>query len=230
MYEAVINPFTPIWWKANISLTIIWLLVILISLLFKEKERIKIAKFLGFLFLFDLIFFYFALYYMDGFDPAYSLPLQYCSIMQILGALALISRRQFLYEFVLFFSLIGPLQALYTPGLPHADDYFFIEFYISHGGAILSPLYLTFSLKMRPRPFAWLKTLLCFSFIATLIYFFNQRVGGNYMFLVEKPPLDHPLLKFWEWPNYLISWMFILASFSISIAFIFWILRKLNSK
>jgi hypothetical integral membrane protein (TIGR02206 family) len=230
MYEAVIIPFTPIWWKANTSLALVWLLVISISLFFKEKGRIKIAKLLGFLFLFDLIFFYFALNYLDGFDLAYSLPLQYCSIMQIIGALALINRKQFLYEFVLFFSLIGPLQALYTPGFPHADDYFFVEFYISHGGAILSPLYLTISLKMRPRPFAWLKTLMFFSLIASSIYLFNKRVGGNYMFLIEKPPLDHPLLNLGEWPNYLISWMFILTSFSIFVAFIFWILRKLESK
>ncbi len=228
MYEAVINPFTPLWWKANGIVIFAWSSIILISLLFKEKERIKIGKWLGFLFIFDLIFFQFALYYKDGFDLAYSLPLQYCSLMQILGSLALISRKQFLYEFVLFFSLIGPLQALYTPGFPHADDYFFYEFYISHGGAILSPLYLTIVLKMRPRPFAWLKALFVFLILAAGIYIFNTKVGGNYMFLIEKPPLDHPLIHITAGSNYLMAWLTILSFFTMLLAILFWMMRKIK--
>ena len=141
--------------------------------------------------------------------------------MELAAAITLITRSQWLYELILFLGMLGPLQALLSPALPYEGGYFFYDFYVSHGATIFAPLFLTLSLKMRPRKGAWWKVSFVFFFFSMLIFYFNYLTHSNYMFLMEKPPLNHPLLEIGEWPNYLLVWGAILLSWSFVLNLVF---------
>ena len=53
-----------------------------------------------------------------------------------------------------------------------------------------------------------------------LVGLFNYFVEGNYMFLSDRPQLEHPAILF-HWPYYLVLWsiLFFLCSFGISRIF-----------
>ncbi len=222
MYAAVIDPFSLMWWKMNIGVLVIGILILMIVSWMPEKMRQKSLKYFGVFLLFDLFFFQFALFYMGSWDIHWALPLQYCTIMEFCAALVLITRWQWLYEVVLFLGMIGPIQALIAPGLPYEGNYFFYEFYISHSSSIFVPIFLTIVERMRPRRGAWWRSAFAFTLLASLIFCFNLLTHSNYMFLMEKPPLEHPFLKIGTWPFYLILWFTVLLSWSFLVQLLFW--------
>ena len=217
MYGSVIEPYSLIWWKMNISILFIGTVLFILGFWISEKIREKCLKYVGVFLLFDLFFFEFALYYMGSWNIHWALPLQYCTMMEFCAALVLITRWQGLYEVLLFLGIIGPLQALIAPALPYTGNYFFYEFYISHSVPILVPIFLTLIEKMRPRKGAWWKTICKFILFATVIFFFDYVTGSNYMYLMEKPPLEHPFLNVGVWPVYLILWLGVLIGWSFLV-------------
>ncbi len=230
MYGMIIDPFSYLWWQMNIGILVIGILILMVALWIPEKLRIKYQKKIGVFLLFDLFFFQFALVYMGSWDIHWALPLQYCTIMQLCTALLLITRRQDLYEIVLFLGIIGPLQALIAPALPYSGNYFFYEFYISHTAPVFVPLLLTLIEKRKPRSGAWWKTSFVFTLFAMIIFLFNHLTDSNYMYLMEKPLLDHPFLKIGRWPFYLILWFSVLVGWSFLMNLLFWTRQRVYSE
>lgn len=221
MYAAVIEPFSIFWWQMNITILLIGIVILMLALWTPEQIRSKCLKYFGVFLLFELFFFQFALHYKGSWDIHWALPLQYCTLMEFCAAIVLITRWQFLYELVLFLGIIGPLQALISPALPYDDNYFFYEFYISHVAPILVPIFLTLIEKMRPRKGYWWKTVFSFTLFACLIFIFDYITDSNYMYLMEKPPVEHPFLKMGTWPFYLIIWFGVLIGWSFLVNLVF---------
>lgn len=81
--------------------------------------------------------------YYDIWDLQSSLPLELCSISQILGVIMLLTRSRTLFHFMFFAGIIGAIQAIVTPNLGYTVPHFrFFHFYIAHLGIILAPLYM----------------------------------------------------------------------------------------
>ncbi|MBM3193864.1 MAG: TIGR02206 family membrane protein [Chlamydiae bacterium] len=230
MYESIIHPFSLLWWQITLTVLLIGSLMVALSLFLSKKARRKLARNLGLFILFDLIFFEFAIYYMGSWDIRYSLPIQYCAIMELCAGIGLITRLQVVYEFTLFLGIIGPLQAIIAPAIPFPGDYFFYDFYLSHAISIFTPIYLTVVESMRPRRHAWWKATLKFFVIALFVFYFDYLTGSNYMYLMEKPPLNHPLLKVGTWPSYLIIWLTALFLWSYFVHLLFLVRQRLCSE
>ena len=97
----------------------------------------------------------------DRFDVSTWLPMHLCDWATIAVVLALCFRWQWSYELAYFWSLGGTLQALLTPDI--VTDFptiWFLVFFIGHGAVIVSVIFLTLALGMRPWPQSVLRAFL----------------------------------------------------------------------
>ena len=112
---------------------------------------------------------------------------------------------QFLYEFLILLGIPGALQSLLTPEFTLGiDSFFLVEYFISHGGIILSGLYLTFVLDKSPRIGCWKIVTIRSQILIFIIHLVNVYLGSNYIFTREKPIADNPLI-IGDWPYYYIG-------------------------
>ena len=111
----------------------------------------------------------------------------------------------FLYEFLVLIGIPGALQALITQELTLGyDRVLLVEYFVSHGGIILSGLYLTFVLNNRPRIGSWKGVILYPQLLLLFIHSVNSSIGSNYMYTVAKPIAENPLIM-GEHPYYYIG-------------------------
>ena len=154
----IIPTFSPLWLIMNfISISII-IGVLLIGMRIKNYEtKIKLGVFIGCILLTRAIITHpYQVFFIGKWTLVDSLPLHLCAISSILSSLLLFRFHQFLYEFLILLSIPSAIQALLTPEFTLGiDNFFLIEYFISHAGIILSGLYLTFILGNKPRLGAW---------------------------------------------------------------------------
>jgi len=143
------------------------------------------------------------------------LPYQVCGMGLFLVMIALVTRKQLVYEIAYYWGLGGTIQALLTPNIDEGfPEFQFFRFFICHSGMVIAVAYMTWGMKMRPRfrsIFITIGFTLAFSALTGLV---NWLIGANYMFLCNAPPGDSPFF-FLPWPWYL----FII--FPLGIVFIF---------
>ena len=221
-YAAVIEPFSDIWIKTS-SICVGVLIFSFFIMVYAPK---KWLKYLGLLFLMDVLFAEVVYWFMGDWNIYWALPLQYCTIMEIFAGIALITRWQWVFEMVLFLGALGPIQALIAPAFPYEGIYFRLDFYFAHTIPLLAPLLLMIKEQMRPRPHAWWKSCVRFLVFTVVIFYFDYFIDANYMFLMEMPPLDHPLIGLGEWPQYIFFGIGIFVLWSGMINLFFWVPRK----
>jgi len=133
------------------------------------------------------------------------LPFHLCSVLVYVGAAALITLDQTLFEFLYYLGIMGALQALLTPnigafGFPHIR---FLSTFISHGLIFAAPIYLAVVEGLRPtwtglwRVFA--RTNVYMAFVGVV----NWLVGGNYLYIAHKPETATALDCLGPWPYYI---------------------------
>ncbi len=206
------------YWVIAVVLNITFIVSILIlGRLFPMGWRAKFGECIGFVLVF--ILFYHQIYFnYRGLWTIRVLPLEYCSLMAMSAVIALYTRSPGFYELTLFLGIIPPLQALIVPAIYQGEDrVIFYLFFLSHSLSILAPLYLTFVLGMRPRIYSWYKSTLPFSFVVPVLICMNKVLQTNYMFLLEKPMVTHPM-NFGSWPFYIFFWAGLLLMFSFLIS------------
>lgn len=132
------------------------------------------------------------------------LPMHLCDWATIVVTITLFHPNQRTYELGYFWALGGTLQALLTPAL--ALDFpnpAFVVFFALHGGVIVSVLFLTLGLRMRPRASsiphvaAW-----SFAYLAAALAI-NALFGTNFGFLSGKPAEPSLLDYLGPWPVYI---------------------------
>jgi hypothetical integral membrane protein (TIGR02206 family) len=136
------------------------------------------------------------------------LPLNLCNLMVFASAWTLVSKNQAGYEFVYLLGIPAATQVLITPalgpyGYPHV---LFFQIFISHGGVALAALYLTLGEGMRPRSWrsVWVVTGWTMLY-ALAIFWLNQGLGSNYLFLAYKPPATTLMDYLGPWPWYILG-------------------------
>ena len=197
--------FSPIWWQ-SISVTLILILVFLfLGKWANPKNREKLAKFIGIVLIIRTIGIHFYWDYLGIWEIESSLPLHLCGLSAILSGLVIFWRKQMAYECLYYWGLPGAFHSLMTPEFTiGSSGLLFYEFYLSHGGIILSAIYLTFLLGMRPRKGSWWKVFLWSQLLIPIIGFVNFILDANYMYLCIKPIAKNPFL-FGEWPWYVLG-------------------------
>lgn len=133
------------------------------------------------------------------------LPLNLCNLLVFLSVYALLAHSRLAYEFVYLLGIPAASQVLFTPalgpfGFPHS---LFFQIFISHGGVVLAALYLTWAEGLRPASWRSVGRVAAItSLYAAAIFFVNPLLGGNYLFLANKPPAATLLDLLGPWPWY----------------------------
>jgi hypothetical integral membrane protein (TIGR02206 family) len=146
------------------------------------------------------------------------LPMHLCDWATIAAILALLFRWQLSYELAYFWSLGGTLQALLTPDI--VDDFptiWFLVFFFGHGTVIVSVIFLTLALGMRPWPQSLLRAFLWSNVYLLCAALVNYLFDANYGYLREKPQRASLLDYLGPWPIYI-------AGLEIVAAFMFLVL------
>lgn len=200
----LIQPLSSTWWIGLLSSIVV---ISFLLIFYKKKEVDKKAQFLkvlGFSFIIAFLISNSIGIYNGTWNIQDNLPLHLCRISFIISIIVLFTRKQWMYEWVLFLAIPSGLHSMLTPELTKGvSDWFYFEYYFVHAGLIFVPLFLTIVMGMKTRVDAWWKTLLRVQIPVVLIMPFNFLIDSNYMFLKAKPLVDNPLL-IGEWPTYII--------------------------
>jgi len=136
------------------------------------------------------------------------LPFHLCSVLVWGGGLALLTRNRTVYEFMYFMGIGGALQALLTPeagiyGLPHFRA---IQTLVAHGLILSAPIYMTLVEGFRPTWKSVLRVAVIMNIYMVIVFFINNLIGSNYLFIAHKPETASLLDMLPPWPVYIL-WM-----------------------
>ncbi len=165
-----------------------------------------LGRFLGFLLLSCAAVLYFqeaaghALSWQD------SLPLELCNVVLISCIIALFRPNQLIIEITYFLGLGGVLQATLTPDLSRGfPSWDFILFFWSHGGTLISIIFLIAAREFRPRSRSILRMMIALNGYALVVGTLDAVFGWNYGYLCRKPWRASLLDYLGPWPWYLLS-------------------------
>ena len=203
------EPFALFDMKHLIALGVILLIILMIFFSrkkFSERKKEDIRDTMAGILILNEIGWHLWNYFFNEWTIQTMLPLHVCSILVWLGAVMLFKRSYRIYEFMYFLGIAGALQALLTPdigiyGFPH---YRFFQSFISHGFIVIAALYMTFVEEMRPDWKSILRVFLITNVYMVAVYFVNDAIGSNYLYINHKPPTASLLDMLPEWPTYIL--------------------------
>ena len=135
-----------------------------------------------------------------------ALPMHLCDWATFAVIIALVWRGPLAYELAYFWGLSGTFQAVLTPDVSEAaTDPLFVSFFVSHCGIIVSVLFLTWGLGMRPRPGSVLRAWVGSQVYAVCAGLTNWTLHADFGYLAAKPPHSSLLDYFGPWPWYILT-------------------------
>ena len=207
--------FNLLWWQANLITLGAIVFLLLLGKCINSENKNSLVKVIGAVLIFRTVGVHFYWDYLGIWTIESSLPLHLCGLSAILSGLVIFWRNQKAYECLYFWGLPGAFHSLLTPEFTAGmDSLLFFEYYLSHGGIILSAIYLTWLLGMRPRKGSWWKVFLWSQLLVPIIGFVNWILDANYMYICIKPIAENPFL-IGEWP-----WYFLGVEFAAIIHFV----------
>lgn len=138
----------------------------------------------------------------------FALPLKLSSFAWMAVIAMLLTKRTSFWTAFAFYA--GMTSALLTLIFPDVDDYGFphlrfLHFFMTHG-LLITAVFYKLIIERAPVTFRSLFAVwLVMNVLAAFVFLVNSLTGGNYMYLMEKPPSPTPFDLFGEWPYYLIS-------------------------
>lgn len=140
--------------------------------------------------------------------PAYSLPLQLCTLSVPVAALMLATRSARIFEVLYFWCFAGATQALITPDLQTAGYSFphfrYWIFFTSHGCIYLAVAFAAAAWGFRPTWRSLPRAFLATNLLLAVVGLVNWLTGGNYMFVARKPEYPTLIDALGPWPWYII--------------------------
>lgn len=207
-------------WIRNTSFTVlIILLYLLIGKFLKTNDKLKFAKIISIILIITTLTGHSRNIINGYWNISENLPLQLCGISNLIGCFILfIPKNKKLFEFFYYAGIIGAIQAFLTPQINNFDgtNYEYVEYYISHGGILLLPIYMINNLGYKLRKFSWLKVLIYLNILLIFIMPLNFKINSNYMYLAYPPNVDNPLI-IGEWPYYIMYWEIIIVIFTYTL-------------
>jgi hypothetical integral membrane protein (TIGR02206 family) len=136
------------------------------------------------------------------------LPLHMCSVIIWASAYMLVARNYRIYELVYFLGIGGAMQAVLTPA--DAAAYNFPHFrimqtFIAHGLLINVGIYMTVVEGFRPTLQSLKRVFIWTNLYMVPVFFINQVIGSNYLFIAHKPDFPTLLDMLAPWPWYILE-------------------------
>jgi hypothetical integral membrane protein (TIGR02206 family) len=155
-----------------------------------------------------------------------SLPLQLCSLSGLLSGIVLLFPGQAGFEFLMYWGLTGAFHSLLTPEMTQGKGlYILVDYYVSHAGIILACLFMANRMGYGLRKNSWWKIFLFSQILIPVIGMVDYALQANYMYFMEKPQADNPLI-IGEWPWYILAFDVLMAVHFYLIYFIFFVVMK----
>ena len=202
MHE-IIDPLSPLWWKGIVSCFIVISLVLLFFNRASSEWKLGFTKLLSYSFILVYLTTHIVAIVAKEWNIQDYIPLHLCRISFFICIIVLLTKKQWMYEWVLLLAMSSGFHSILTPELTMGiSNWYLFDYYFVHGGLMLVPLYLTLGLSMRPRVGSWWKTFLRIQIAVVIVFSFNFIFDANYMYLSAKPLVDNPLL-IGDWPFYI---------------------------
>ena len=139
-----------------------------------------------------------------GFRFPLYMPLQLCDVASWLAIAAAFTLHPLVYETAYYIAIAGGGMALLTPDLwAPLCAYPSIRFFVEHGLAVMTVLYLAWSRLARPRPGSVWRTWLAIHVYAAAIGAYNAAFHTNYFYICRKPAQFSVLDWLGPWPWYI---------------------------
>ena len=218
-------------WTQSILVSIFFVFIIILVGFYLPKKRYKItfAKLIGFALLCRFIFMHGYTVGIGAWDIQHNLPLHLCGISSLISGILMIKYNQKMFEFLILLGFPGAIHSLLSPEFTYGHEgYFFYDFYLSHSGIILVPIYLTIVMNKKIKINSWKSTFYIALIYTIIVGLLNKLINSlfegsaNYMYLCNAPIAENPLILTTKWPLYLP--MIILFGF-LHIIFIYYFLK-----
>ena len=210
-------------WIRNTVLTILFIVTYLFFGKFlSNKNKLIFAKAISVILIFITITGHTRNIINGYWNPVDNIPLHLCSISNFIACFILfvpkISKESKFFEFLYYAGIIGAFQAFFTPQINNFDgsNYEYIEWYLSHIGIMLLPIYMLKNLGFRLTKFSWLRVVAYLNILLIIIMPINYFIGSNYMYVNGKPEVNNPLI-IGEWPIYIFFWEIIIIIFTYTL-------------
>lgn len=201
---AIIDPFTPLWWKCILTVLMVILFVVKIPIHIKKINPKTFARYIALFFIINYIIENLYIYATGYWNFKQCLPFHLCSINYFICITLLLNYRQWLAECLYYWGLAGGIHSLLTPELTVGmEGYNFYAYFIDHGGMLLVIIYMIVHLNFIPRPRSWLWVFGYTQLLVIGVGLINYTIGANYMYLLAKPEVSNPFL-IGEWPYYIL--------------------------
>lgn len=133
------------------------------------------------------------------------IPLQLCDLALFLTVVALWTLQPAMTEVAYFWGMAGSLQAILTPDLRVGfPDYWWITFFITHCGVVLSVVYLAVTGRVAPVHRSVWRIWGLTNGYAAAVGVLNWAWGTNFGYLARKPTQPSLLDYFGPWPWYIL--------------------------
>ena len=210
-------------WIRNTVLTILFIVTYLFFGKFlSNKNKLIFAKAISVILIFITITGHTRNIINGYWNPVDNIPLHLCSISNFIACFILfvpkISKESKFFEFLYYAGIIGAFQAFFTPQINNFDgsNYEYIEWYLSHIGIMLLPIYMLKNLGFRLTKFSWLRVVVYLNILLIIVMPINYFIGSNYMYVNGKPEVNNPLI-IGEWPIYIFFWEIIIIFFTYTL-------------
>ena len=210
-------------WIRNTVLTILFIVTYLFFGKFlSNKNKLIFAKAISVILIFITITGHTRNIINGYWNPVDNIPLHLCSISNFIACFILfvpkISKESKFFEFLYYAGIIGAFQAFFTPQINNFDgsNYEYIEWYLSHIGIMLLPIYMLKNLGFRLTKFSWLRVVAYLNILLIIIMPINYFIGSNYMYVNGRPEVNNPLI-IGEWPIYIFFWEIIIIIFTYTL-------------
>lgn len=149
------------------------------------------------------------------------LPLHLCNLTIILAGIMMLTSSKTVFQ-PLYFWGIGALFAIITPDLRLGlNDFASISFFITHFFILFSIAYGLIHFKFRVSKAGAVGSFIFLNVVALGLFYLNQRLGTNYLYVNRPPSSATPVDFFGPWPYYIFSveGIYIALSFILYLPF-----------
>lgn len=124
-----------------------------------------------------------------------SLLFHMCGFSRLLLIGYFFTGKRWMGELVTFTGIAGGLQSLLTPEFTHGINMVYaFDYYVNHASIIAVGFYIIVVQHRPLKKWAWLRNFGRIQLMALIALGVNLLTGGNYMYLMEPPIADNPLI------------------------------------
>ena len=124
-----------------------------------------------------------------------SLLFHMCGFSRLLLIGYFFTGKRWMGELVTFTGIAGGLQSLLTPEFTHGINFVYaFDYYVNHASIIGVGFYIIIVQHQGLKKGAWLRSFGRIQIMALIALGVNLLTGGNYMYLMEAPIADNPLI------------------------------------